>query len=280
MQLQPTGVNKIFTVLYQPVMKLISWNVNGLRSVCAKGFIDFVLKEKPDLLCLQEIKIQEEQIKPEDMVPPGYSVVFSPAKKSGYSGLATFVRAENAIPKAVKGIGVKEFDSEGRFLITKHKGMLLYNVYIPSGTMGEQRQDFKYKFLDAFEQHLSGLSKGDFSKLVICGDFNICHRDIDIHHPREAEKRQLSGFLPDERKWMDRFTDLGFIDTFRYVQGEVKDIYSWWSYRAGARKKNLGWRIDYFFTAKALAKKIKRADILSQVPGSDHCPIVLELAVP
>ena len=281
MQPGPRSVNKIFNMLYKAAMKLISWNVNGLRSICAKGFLDFVLQHQPDILCLQEIKIQDDQLNPEAMIPPGYEAFFSMAEKSGYSGLATYIRSngKKSSVKPIRGIGIKKMDSEGRFLITQHQGMLLYNVYIPSGTMGEARQKFKYQFLDAFSEHLSSLSQSDFSKLVICGDFNICHREIDIHHPQQAEKRQLTGFLPEERAWLDSFLELGLIDTFRFKNGEVKGQYSWWSFRAGARKKNLGWRLDYFFCAKALAKKIKSAKILSQVAGSDHCPVLLELSL-
>jgi exodeoxyribonuclease III len=253
-------------------MKLISWNVNGLRSVSQKGFLDFVRKEKPDILCLQETKAQERQINHEDIVPEEYIAAFSSASKAGYSGVATYIHSQHKseISKPLTGIGIRKFDEEGRFLIHRHKHFLLYNVYIPSGTTGDTRQDFKYKFLDVFRRHLTALPKADFSKLIICGDFNICHRDIDIHHPEEATKRGLSGFLPKERKWLDEFIKLGFVDSFRLINGDVKGVYSWWSFRAGARKKNLGWRIDYFLVAKALAKKVRGAAIESTVTGSDH----------
>lgn len=262
-------------------MKLISWNVNGIRSVSQKGLLEFVKRERPDVLCLQETKAQEKQIVEQDAVPEEYSSAYSSAGKAGYSGVATYIhnKHKNKFSKPLSGIGIKKFDEEGRFLIHRHKQFLLYNVYIPSGTMGDSRQDFKYKFLDAFQRHLTGLPKADFSKLIICGDFNICHREIDIHHPQEAAKRGLSGFLPEERKWLDDFMRLGLVDTFRLINGDIKGVYSWWSFRAGARKKNLGWRIDYFLAAKALAKKVKDARIESAVIGSDHCPIVLEIAV-
>jgi len=260
-------------------MKLISWNVNGLRSIYTKGFATFVRKEKPDILCVQETKAQEKQLTDSEHSLKDYEPFYSSAKKKGYSGVATYIREHqpHAAKKLRAGIGAKQFDSEGRFLITHHNGLILYNTYFPSGTTGDERQDFKYRFLDRFSKHLTSLPKSQQRKLVVCGDFNICHRPIDIHHPDVAEKREFSGFLPDERKWMDHFTELGFVDCFRLVQGDVKDKYTWWSFRAGSRRKNLGWRIDYFFVSKALAKKVTDAKILNKVTGSDHCPIVLEL---
>ena len=261
-------------------MKFISWNVNGLRSVCKKGFTGFVLKKKPDILCLQETKLQDHQIDGSAMVPEGYQSKFASAEKAGYSGVATYLR-EGLAPKVKtsSGIGIKKYDQEGRFLISQHKSFLLYNVYIPSGTMGEVRQSFKYDFLDSFRDHLRSLSKADFKRLVICGDFNICHREIDIHHPDQATKRELSGFLPDERKWMDGLLKLGLVDTFRLVNGDLRDAYSWWSFRAGSRQKNLGWRIDYFLVGPGLVEKVKSAEILKAATGSDHCPVTLELEI-
>ncbi len=262
-------------------MKLISWNVNGLRSICQKGFLAFAAGEKPDIICLQETKLQDDQVKEEQMVPPGYCAHFSAAEKRGYSGVATFLtrKMDSSVQRQSKAIGSKRFDTEGRFLITRTKNFILYNVYVPSGTMGDERQSFKYKFLDVFSAHLSSLSKADFSKLIICGDFNICHREIDIHHPAEAEKRQLSGFLPEERKWMENFLRLGLVDTFRLCHGDIKGIFSWWTFRAGARQKNLGWRIDYVFVASALAKKVRKAGIMTKVTGSDHCPVMLDISL-
>lgn len=262
-------------------MKLVSWNVNGLRSIYKKGFEAFVEKEQPDILCLQETKIQTEQAEANGLTPKGYSAYFSSAVKKGYSGVVSYVKdgftfQENKLATA---IGIEKFDSEGRFLILHHKDFILYNIYFPSGTTGERRQDFKYEFLDALLEHLKSLPKTQRNKLIVTGDFNICHKEIDIHHPREAEKRKLSGFLPDERKWMDTFTELGFVDSFRQLHGESEQKFSWWSYRANSRGKNLGWRIDYFFTAKTLEKKISNASIMHNVMGSDHCPIVLELSL-
>jgi exodeoxyribonuclease-3 len=261
-------------------MKLISWNVNGIRAVHKKGFLSFVDQERPDVLSLQEIKIHENQLVEELLPPKGYTRFCSYAEKKGYSGVATYL--ESAVfhkeEKLQRELGSKQFDQEGRFLVTHIEDIVLYNVYIPSGTSGELRQSFKYSFLDFFLEHLKSLPKAIRKRVVLCGDFNICHRPIDIHHPAIAEKRQLSGFLPEERAWMDTFAGAGFFDTFRYVHGDEKQEFTWWSYRAGARGKNLGWRIDYFFVAEELLPRVKDAGILSSVEGSDHCPLYLELS--
>ena len=260
--------------------RLISWNVNGIRAVKKKGFDDFVQHYQPDILCLQEIKIDAEAFKPEDMVPPAYQSYCSHAEKKGYSGVATLVNngLQPKKEKIIKGLG-DNLDSEGRCLISEHEAFILYNLYLPSGTTGDARQTFKYSYLDSLLAHFKSLSKKKRDKLILCGDFNICHKDIDIHHPRVAEKRELSGFLPEERQWMDALCKAGFVDTFRHVKQKEENRYTWWSFRAGSRKKNLGWRIDYFFTAKALADKILNADILEHVEGSDHCPVLLDLAL-
>jgi exodeoxyribonuclease-3 len=258
--------------------KLISWNVNGIRAVSRKGFPDFFCEQAADIVCLQEIKIQEDQLNGE-LSFPDYQQYCSYAEKKGYSGVATLTHKNLPLKeKDIRfGLGVEEFDSEGRFVITPFKDFTLYNMYIPSGTTGELRQDFKYSFLDTLSTHLKALTPSERKKVILCGDFNICHQEIDIHHPETASKRELSGFLPAERAWIDRLCEMGFVDTFRLAQGEVSDSYTWWSYRAGARKKNLGWRIDYFFVASEMASKVKNAEILPQVEGSDHCPITLEL---
>ena len=261
-------------------MKLVSWNVNGIRSVWNKGFLAFVQEEQADIICLQEIKIEEAKLIAAGLIPDGYRPHISSAKKPGYSGVATFVHESQGQVTAGKGIGRKDADSEGRFVISEHRHFVLYNTYFPSGTTGELRQKFKYKFLDYFLTHLQELPASQRKKVVICGDLNICHKPIDIHHPAVAEKRQLSGFLPEERKWMDDFVEEGFVDTFRLLHGDLPQQYTWWSFRAGARKRNLGWRIDYFFAADELAKKVKAARIRPEVMGSDHCPIVLEFSSP
>lgn len=258
-------------------MKLVSWNVNGIRSARQKGLLDFIVRQKPDILCLQETKAQPERLKENERTFSGYEILFSSAKKPGYSGVATLYRNRLPPSRAVPGIGIAKYDEEGRFLLTDHGDFLLCNAYFPSGTTGEVRQAFKYRFLDDFLNYLKTLPPRDFDRLIICGDFNICHRDIDIHHPAEAAKRQLSGFLPDERKWLDDFIAAGFVDAFRLIHGDKPGQYSWWSFRAGSRGKNLGWRIDYFMVSTKLASRVKDAAILQAVKGSDHCPLVLVL---
>lgn len=260
-------------------VKILSWNVNGLRSILAKG-LHKVLEEHPaDIVCLQETKIQDSQLDEiADSLPQG-NWIHSPATKKGYSGVAIFHQASKNPPLTIeaKGIGKSHFDSEGRFILARHKNFTLYNIYFPSGTSGEERQKFKYTFLDALYDHFDKLPKAEKKRLIVCGDFNICHREIDIHHPDVATKRQLTGFLPDERKWMDSFCELGFTDTFRHFHGDTPHQYTWWSYRAGARKKNLGWRIDYFFVANELQDAIHSVEILGHVQGSDHCPMLLNM---
>ena len=258
-------------------MKLISWNVNGLRAVHKKGFIDFLKKENPDVLCLQETKAWPEQLTEEQLNPLGYKSDFSLASKKGYSGVATFWKEELDLTITAKGIGNAKYDDEGRFIIAELGDYLLYNIYFPSGSSGDIRQAYKYEFLAELNDHIASLPKKQQERLIICGDYNICHREIDIHHPDKATKQEMSGFLADERKWFQELLDSGFVDCFRSVNGNIKDKYSWWSYRAGARGKNLGWRIDYFLTAKSLEPKIKNAAILAETMGSDHAPILLEI---
>ena len=263
-------------------MKLVSWNVNGIRSIYKKGFEEYVTQSEADCICLQETKAHPEQLSPEQLAPAGYHSHFSSAEKKGYSGVATLRGPGVECGTVAHGIQEPRFDNEGRFLITplttaQGNSLLLYNIYFPSGSSGEVRQDYKYEFLDCLFDHLKGLPKKKRESLIVCGDFNICHREIDIHHPKEAARKELSGFLPEERAWMDRFAGLGFVDTFRHIAGDVPDRYSWWTYRAGARGKNKGWRIDYIFVAEALAPYVRNATIEASVLGSDHCPVTLEL---
>ena len=260
-------------------MKIISWNVNGIRAVRKKGFNQFVSRHKPDLLCLQETKVGRDQLEDVDMSLKNYDGHFSSGLKRGYSGVGTFVREGAPFNKRglQLGMGKKKYDDEGRVIVTNHSDFILYNIYFPSGTSGEVRQNYKYDFLADLYKHIEELPKSKRDKLIICGDYNICHKEIDIHHPKDAERLELSGFLPEEREWMDEFSELGFVDSYRHANGDKTGQYSWWSYRAGAREKNLGWRIDYHFVSKKLAKRIKTAKILPKVMGSDHAPVVLEL---
>ena len=261
-------------------LKLVSWNVNGLRSVMRKGFGDFVKQQQPDIICLQEVKLSDELVLKEEKHLQDYQVFYSLAEKKGYSGVATLVRNEllGSRDKVQHKIGISRFDREGRFLILIRPDFVLYNIYFPSGTTGDERQKFKYCFLDTLTAHFESLPKAWMKRMIVCGDFNICHREIDIHHPKEAARRELSGFLPREREWLDRFIDRWFSDSFRQIKGDVAERYSWWSYRAGSRKKNLGWRIDYILAGSGLRSKIVDADILDSVHGSDHCPIFMRLS--
>lgn len=252
-------------------MKLISYNVNGIRAAMNKGFLDWLAKESPDIIGLQEIKALETDLELRVFQDLGYQVYWYPAIKKGYSGVAILTKVA---PKAVHyGIGISTYDNEGRIIRADFDGFSFISAYFPSGTTGDIRQDFKYAFLDDVYGYIHDL-KRENPALILSGDYNICHKAIDIHNP--VSNKNTSGFLPDERAWMDKFVDLGFIDTFRAFNTNPGQ-YSWWSYRAGSREKNLGWRIDYHMVSKELADKLKSAVILQNVVHSDHCPVVLEL---
>lgn len=248
-------------------MKIYSWNVNGIRAIKNKGFIEWISEEQPDILCVQETKIQENQIVDELKNIEGYYSYFSCAEKKGYSGVATYTKQR---PISVTyGIGVERFDNEGRILITEFEKFTLFNIYFPNGQRDEERLNYKMDFYDELLAYCEMLKlKG--KKLIICGDYNTAHKEIDLKNPKANEK--YSGFLPIERAWMDKFLSYGYVDTFRYIHGsEIK--YSWWSYRFKAREKNVGWRIDYFFVTEELLSELKEANILNDVVGSDHCPV-------
>jgi exodeoxyribonuclease-3 len=252
-------------------VKIYSWNVNGIRAIKDKGFIEWVLKEQPEILCIQETKIQDVQISEELKNIEGYHSFFSCAEKKGYSGVATYTKQK---PISVTyGIGIERFDSEGRIVITEFEEFTLLNIYFPNGQKDDVRLKYKMDFYDALLDYCEILrSKG--KKLIICGDYNTAHNAIDLKNPKANEK--YSGFLPIERAWMDKFISFGYVDTFRYLH--LEDIkYSWWSYRFKARDKNVGWRIDYFFVTQDLLSKIEHADILNEVVGSDHCPVSINL---
>lgn len=260
-------------------MKIISWNVNGIRAAEKKGLFNFIEKEKPDIFCLQETKIDASALEKLSFLPENYTAFFSHAQKKGYSGVSTFV-SKDFLKQHMNNsfsLGENSFDSEGRYLVSEFKDFILYNTYFPSGTTGEVRQNFKYKFLDHFLEHTKSLTPAKRDKVIICGDFNICHQEIDIHHPETATRNQLSGFLPDERAWFTKFLESGFKDVYRDLNIDKKHCYTWWSYRAGSRGKNLGWRIDYFLVASKFAARIKKAEIFPEIQGSDHCPIGIEI---
>ena len=252
-------------------MKIYSWNVNGIRAIKNKGFIEWITADQPEILCIQETKIQENQISEELKNIEGYYSYFSCAVKKGYSGVATYTKQK---PISVTyGIGIEKFDNEGRILITEFENCTIFNIYFPNGQKDEDRLNYKMEFYDALLAYCEIL-RGKGKKLIICGDYNTAHNQIDLKNPKANEK--YSGFLPIERAWMDKFISYGYVDTFRYLhEEEVK--YSWWSYRFKAREKNVGWRLDYFFITEDLLNELKEASILSEVVGSDHCPVSIIL---
>ena len=244
-------------------MKIISYNVNGLRSALSKGLAEWIAAEAPDVLCLQEIKAQPDQIPQDVFENLGYECHCHSAVKKGYSGVAILTRRRP--DRVVRGMGIEKYDDEGRFIRADFGDVSVASVYHPSGTSGDERQAFKMQWLDDFRTR---------PNLLLCGDYNICHRPIDIHDP--IRNAASSGFLPEEREWIGTFIDGGFIDTFRHFHGEP-DRYTWWSFRANARARNKGWRIDYIMASEALRDRLHGADILPDVRHSDHCPVVLEL---
>jgi exodeoxyribonuclease-3 len=252
-------------------MKIISYNVNGIRSALSKGFLEWLQATNADVVCLQEIKCCDDKIDKTIFHSLGYEVHWHPAVKKGYSGVAILSKVA---PKSVKvGCDMEVYDNEGRVLRIDFDGFSVLNVYMPSGSSGDERQDFKMKWLADFHDYANKL-KTELPGLVICGDYNICHQPIDIHNPKS--NKNSSGFLPEERDWFTSFLATGFTDTFRHFNQEPHN-YTWWSYRAGARGKNLGWRIDYLLATDNLKEKLKRAAILPEAKHSDHCPVMLEL---
>lgn len=254
-------------------MKLVSWNVNGVRAVIKKDFHKFLESYKPDVLCLQEIKISEASRFDAELDFPGYIEYWNSAKRPGYSGTAILVREDSLKPLNVKnGFGQDRFDDEGRTQIAEFSNFFLVNCYFPNANSELTRLAYKIEFNQDLQKHLKTLEQK--KPVIICGDFNVAHKDIDLARPKE--NRGTAGFTLEECDWMDKFIGDGFVDTFREINNN-KIQYSWWSYRAGARQRNVGWRIDYFCASKKLQKRIKNAYILDSVTGSDHCPVVLEI---
>jgi len=252
-------------------VRILSWNVNGIRAAYKKGIVDWLTKEKPDILCVQETKAMKEQLSDDLVNVKGYNSFFSSAEKKGYSGTATYTKFNPE--KVVNGIGIKKFDSEGRFLVTEFDEFVLFNIYFPNGKAKKERLQYKMDFYDSFLKHLQKLKKQG-KKIVICGDVNTAHKEIDLARPKENSK--ISGFLPEEREWIDNLLQAGFIDTFR-VFNDKPDNYTWWDMMTRARDRNVGWRIDYFFISENLSSNLKSAAILPDVMGSDHCPVSIEL---
>ena len=254
-------------------MKIISYNVNGIRAAMKKGFTDWLQQANPDVICLQEIKAMEEQVDTEAITEAGYPFQYwYSAQKKGYSGVAIFCKKE---PKHIEyGTGIETMDFEGRNLRVDFDEVSVMSLYLPSGT-NSARLEFKLNYMAEFQDYVNELKK-EIPNLVICGDYNICHEAIDIHNP--VANKNSSGFLPVEREWIGNFIKSGFIDSFRHLNKEPHN-YTWWSYRANARNNNKGWRIDYHMVSEPLQENIKRAVILPNAKHSDHCPLVVELNI-
>ena len=255
-------------------MKIISWNVNGIRACARKGFLSFLEKEDPDILCLQESKAHPDDLDEELIHPLKRLSYWSFADRKGYSGTVTFVK--KPAKKVQHGIGIKKFDYEGRFVITDHGHFSLFNVYFPNGSQTEERHLFKQEFLKRFSSYLQRLTNTG-KPLIVLGDYNTAYLEWDVFDPKGL--KNTSGFLPEEREWLKDFLAMGFTDCYRHFYPDKKEIYTWWSYRENARKNNRGWRIDHICVTSQLVKKLKSVDILSKQQGSDHCPIKIQLSI-
>lgn len=252
-------------------MRIISYNVNGIRAAISKGFLNWLQQANPDVICLQEIKATEDQIPLLDVELSGYPYHYwFPATKKGYSGVAILSKVKPN--KVVFGTGIDHMDFEGRNLRVDFDDFSVMSLYLPSGT-NMDRLDYKFQYMDEFQEYINNLKK-EIPNLIICGDYNICHEAIDIHDP--IRNKTVSGFLPEERAWLDKFMKSGFIDTFRFFNKEPHH-YSWWSYRANARANNKGWRIDYCLASEPLKDRLRRAVILPEAKHSDHCPVLVEI---
>lgn len=252
-------------------MKLLSWNINGLRAICDKGSLEWILKEKIDFLAFQEIKAHKEQF-PKKIYELGFKYLHSnSAKRAGYSGVISLCNFESEVKKC-------EFfeDDEGRVLEQCFKNIVLFNIYFPNGQKDEERLNFKMQFYADLLSYLQKLLEQG-KEIIICGDVNTAHKEIDLTHPKA--NANTSGFLPIERAWIDDLLKLGFIDTFREINGDIKEKYSWWSYRMKARERNVGWRIDYFFISKNLKARLKNAFIREDIFGSDHAPVGIDIDI-
>jgi exodeoxyribonuclease-3 len=252
-------------------IKILCWNVNGVRAAVKKGFLEWLQKESPDILCLQETKASPDNLTKELLEPSGYQTYWNYPERKGYSGVATFTREKPV--KTQNSFGVKAFDGEGRVIISEYPEFALCNIYFPNGKQGPERLKYKMDFYEAFFNYLEPRRlRGD--KIIFCGDVNTAHQEIDIARPKENSK--ISGFLPEERAWLDKIVSHGYIDTFRHFHKEAGQ-YSWWDMKTGARARNVGWRIDYFFITENLLNNVEKAFIMPEVTGSDHCPIGLVL---
>ncbi len=252
--------------------RLFSWNVNGLRATQKKGFLDWLVREKPDVLGLQETKCHPDQLDEELRNPPGYHTYWASAERKGYSGVALYSRKE---PESVQiGLGISKFDSEGRTIVADYGEYVLITAYFPNGSRDHSRVPFKMEYKREFLAFCNNLSEEGRS-VIFCGDVNTAHNEIDLARPKQNKK--TTGFLPLEREWIDEVVELGYVDTFRELHPDQIDAYTWWSYIGGARDRNVGWRIDYFFASPDLLPRIQAADIHPDIYGSDHCPVSLSI---
>jgi len=252
-------------------VKIYTWNINGYRAVLKKGFMDWLDGCGADVVCLQEMKAEPDQVEPDQREPEGWAAHWNPCKvKKGYSGTASFCKSA---PLAVTtGLPDEKFQGEGRCIRMEYEDFHLFNIYFPNGGMGPERLEYKLGYYDAFLEHAQDLRK--IKPIVVCGDFNTAHHPIDLKNPKANE--ETSGFMPIERAWLDRFEAAGYVDCFRMFE-PGPDHYTWWTYRFGARGRNAGWRIDYFFVSEELRDKVKRCWHEPDVMGSDHCPVGLEI---
>ncbi|GBD90688.1 MAG TPA: exodeoxyribonuclease III [Candidatus Pacearchaeota archaeon] len=254
-------------------LTLLSWNVNGIRAVAKKGFHEWLKQTDPDILCIQETKAWEEQLDKSLTNIKDYHSYFAEAYKKGYSGVAVYSKEKPISVK--KGIGIEEFNREGRILIAEYPEFLLFNIYFPNGKARAERLKYKLDFYEAFQKHVVKLKKQG-KRIIICGDVNTAHKEIDLARPKPNSK--VSGFLPEERAWMDRFFTEGFIDTLRMFNNNP-EVYTWWDVMTRARDRNVGWRIDYFFVSDNLKDNVTDAFTLPNVMGSDHCPVGIEIKI-
>ncbi len=251
------------------MIKILSWNVNGLRSCASKGFLSWFKKQAADIVCLQEIKVKPEQLPPDLLNPNKYNSFWYPAQKPGYSGVAIISKQE---PESVKlGLGVDEFDCEGRVITAEFKDLIVINSYFPNSQRDHSRLPFKLRFCTEFARHAASQRRRG-KTLLMCADWNIAPSEIDLKNPKSNRKN--AGFLPEERAWMKNFLDSGYIDAFRYFTKDPEH-YTWWSYRPGIREKNIGWRLDYFLSANSDVDRLISSNHQTRVYGSDHCPVSL-----
>jgi exodeoxyribonuclease III len=253
-------------------MKIYSWNVNGIRAIARKGFLDWLKETQPDILCLQETKAKANQLGFELTQVDNYQISFASAEKAGYSGTATYSKIQ--AKKVQIGLGDKRFDQEGRTIISYYPNFVLLNIYFPNGKASKERLAYKMDYYAFLLNYLKKLKKQE-KNIIITGDVNTAHEEIDLARPKANEK--ISGFLQEERDWINQLLASGFIDSYRHFHPNKEDAYTWWSLRSAARKRNVGWRIDYFFVSESLKKNLKAASIHDEVMGSDHCPISIEL---